>query len=83
LPGKSIEAAINFYRGEEIKSLPKLFKEHLLAKTYGWTIDYMRSLVEFEFERFVSLALISERLDNYDVMNAVSIASVGRSLRGQ
>ena len=73
---------MDFYKGDEVESLPKLFKEHLLAKAYGWTIHYMRDLEDFEFERFVSLALVSERLDNYDVMNAVSIASVGKSLRG-
>ncbi len=72
---------MDFYRGDEIKSLPKLFKEHLLARAYGWTINDIRSLPDFEFERFVSLAMISERLDNYDVLNAVSIASVGKNLR--
>ena len=36
---------------------------------------------DFEFERFASLAMISERLDNYDVLNAVSIASLGKPLR--
>jgi hypothetical protein len=61
--------------------LPKLFKEHLLAKTYGWTIDNIRSMPDFEFERFASLAMISERLDNYDMLNAVSVASLGKSLR--
>jgi len=61
--------------------LPRLFKEHLLAKTYSWTISYIRDLPDFEFERFVSLAMISERLDNYDVLNAVSIASLGKTLR--
>lgn len=70
-----------FYRGEEVKSLPRLFKEHLLAKSHGWTIDYIRGLEDFEFERFVHLAVISERYDNYDVMNAVSIASLGKDLR--
>jgi len=70
-----------FYCGEEMKSLPRLFKEHLLAKAHGWTIDYIRSLEEFEFERFVHLAMISERYDNYDVMNAVSVASIGKSLK--
>ena len=61
--------------------MPKLFKEHLLAKVYGWTIDSIRSMPDFEFERFASLAMISERLDNYDVLNAVSIGSLGKSLR--
>ena len=36
---------------------------------------------DFESERFASLAMISERLDNYDVLNAVSIASLGKPLR--
>lgn len=73
---------MNFYRGDEIDSLPRLFKEHLLAKAHGWTIHYIRSLADFEFERFVGLAMVSERLKNYDVMNAVSITSVGKALRG-
>ena len=76
-----MRAATNFYQGEKIESLPRLFKEHLLAKTYGWTISYIRGLPDFEFERFFNLAMVSERLDNYDILNAVSISSIGKTLR--
>ena len=61
--------------------MPKLFKEHLLAKTHGWTIEYIRGLEYFEFERFFNLAMISERYDNYNLMNVMSIASIGKGLR--
>lgn len=43
--------------------LPRQITEHILAKTYGWTVDYIMTLDAADVDTYLYLCLLTQSLD--------------------
>ena len=78
------------WKPKEDGILPRQVTEHILAKTYGWTIDYILSLDAADVDVYVYLCLLGESLDReFELqtagfgggVNAATAASGGRPMK--
>jgi hypothetical protein len=54
--------------------------EYMIARHFGWTLDYIRNLADDDFENFARLAILGESYRNADIINVVGMTFAGKKI---
>jgi hypothetical protein len=75
-----VEALRDFLTGKGIAEVPPLLMEYMVAKHFGWTLEYIRNLPEDDFENFSRLAILGESYKNADIINVMGMTFAGKKI---
>ncbi len=75
-----MEALRDFLTGKGIAEVPPLLMEYMVAKHFGWTLEYIRNLPEDDFENFSRLAILGESYKNADIINVMGMTFAGKKI---
>jgi hypothetical protein len=54
--------------------------EYIMARHFGWTLEYVRNMPDDDFENFARLAILGESYKNADIINVVGMTFAGKKI---
>ena len=75
-----MEALRDFLTGKGIAEVPPILMEYMVAKHFGWTLEYIRTLSDDDFENFSRLAILGESYKNADIINVMGMTFAGKKI---
>jgi hypothetical protein len=75
-----VEALRDFLTGKGIAEVPPILMEYMVAKHFGWTLEYIRTLSDDDFENFSRLAILGESYKNADIINVMGMTFAGKKI---
>lgn len=75
-----MEALRDFLTGKGVAEVPPLLMEYMIARHFGWTIEYIRNMADDDFEKFARMAILGESYKNADIINVVGMTFAGKKI---
>jgi hypothetical protein len=75
-----VEALRDFLTGKGVAEVPHLLMEYIMARHFGWTLEYVRNMPDDDFENFARLAILGESYKNADIINVVGMTFAGKKI---